>query len=106
MGKPKPVRIPEVAVAFRELPGTRVGFWVLPVCPFCGEQHFHPAGAGKADPMEKLGEVEARCGRGRYIITLPPRAKGKKERRAENKRRRAEQGALAWDDPAWDEQEE
>ena len=96
MAKPKPPSIPEVAVTFRELPGTRVGFWVLPVCPFCGEQHFHPAGANRDDPFDKLGEVEARCHRGRYVIGLPPRPRRKKERRAENKRaRRAERGA--WD---------
>ncbi|GAA4021638.1 hypothetical protein GCM10022631_39730 [Deinococcus rubellus] len=101
MAKPKPPVVPEVAVSFRELPGTSVGFWVVPVCPFCGAQHFHPAGAGKTDPMEKLGEALARCGQGRYVIGLPPRPKRKKERRAENKRARKEGGGSAWDD--WDE---
>ncbi len=97
MAKPKAPSVPEVAVSFRELPGTRVGFWVVASCPFCGAQHFHSAGAGTADPFEKLGEVEARCGQGRYIIGLPPKPKRKKERRAENKRARKAERA-AWDD--------
>ncbi|TSA84672.1 hypothetical protein FNU79_10590 [Deinococcus detaillensis] len=105
MAKPKAPRVPDVAVAFRELPGTSVGFWVVSACPFCGAQHFHAAGAGKSDPFEKLGEVEARCGQGRYVIGLPPKPKRKKERRAENKRARKAQGG-ALDDiilDDWDE---
>jgi hypothetical protein len=88
MAKPRPVVIPEVPVTYRELPGTRVGFWVLAVCPFCAQTHFHSAGKGNDDPMERLGEVEARCGQGRYIIGLPPRPRSKKERKAANKRGR------------------
>lgn len=100
MAKPKPLSVPEVSVTFRELPGTRVGFWVVPICPFCSATHFHPAGAGKTDPLQKLGEVAARCGEGRYIIGLAPKSKRKKERRAENKRARKAGSGDAWDD--WD----
>ncbi|AWN22846.1 hypothetical protein DKM44_06075 [Deinococcus irradiatisoli] len=98
MAKPRLPSVPSVAVSFRELPGTRVGFWVVASCPFCAATHFHPAGAGKTDPMEKLGEVEARCGQGRYVIGLPPKPKRKKERRAENKRARKSGRDVLWDD--------
>ncbi|WP_293911886.1 hypothetical protein [Deinococcus sp.] len=99
MAKPRPVSVPEVAVSFRELPGTRVGFWIVAPCPHCAQTHFHPAGSGQADPLERLGEVEARCGLGRYVMGLPPRPRSKKERKAVNKRGRRVGGES--DD--WDE---
>ena len=99
MAKPRSVITPEVPVSYRELPGTHVGFWVVAVCPYCAQTHFHPAGSGSADPMERLGEVEARCAQGRYIIGLPPRPRSKKERKAANKRGR-KFGAISDD---WEE---
>lgn len=88
MVKPRSVVIPEVPVTYRELPGTRVGFWVVSSCPYCAQTHFHSAGTGNDDPVERLGEVEARCAQGRYVIGLPPRPRSKKERKAATKRGR------------------
>ncbi|MVN87828.1 hypothetical protein GO986_13775 [Deinococcus sp. HMF7620] len=86
MGK-KERRTPQMAyVTLRDMPGTRVMFWVVDACPYCGERHLHVAGNLRtADPGETLGEVPAPCQPERpYILALPPRPKrkaGKEERR-------------------------
>ncbi|EYB69770.1 hypothetical protein DEIPH_ctg002orf0101 [Deinococcus phoenicis] len=77
-------------VTLRDLPGTRVMFWVVEDCPYCGGRHFHPAGnLRNADPGERLGEQPAACDPARtYELLLPPRPKkkaGKQERRKERR---------------------
>jgi hypothetical protein len=88
MGK-KDRHTPRMAfVTLRDLPGTRIMFWVVDECPYCGERHLHPAGNLRtADPSDRLGEVPAVCDPTRvYELALPPRPKkkaGKTERRRE-----------------------
>jgi hypothetical protein len=84
----------EVYVDLMLMPGTKVLFWAVGECPYCGARHYHPAGTERDDPGERLGEVQAPCGNGMYILALPPRPlkkKGKKAKRRE-----------AWDD--WSEE--
>jgi hypothetical protein len=83
-------RIPEVYVDLLLMPGTKVLFWAVGECPLCGARHYHPAGTERDDPGERLGEVQAGCGGGTYILALPPRPLRKKSKKA----RRRE----AWDD--------
>lgn len=71
------------------MPGTRVLFWAVGECPFCGAKHYHAAGTERDDPGERLGEVQSGCGVGAYILALPPRSLRKKGKKG--KRR-------AWDD--------
>lgn len=89
-------------VTLRDLPGTRVMFWVVEACPYCGGQHLHPAGNLRtADPGERLGEQPAPCDPDRtYDLLLPPRPKKKNARQERRKERRA--GKLRdWDDETW-----
>lgn len=77
------------------MPGTRVMFWVVDACPYCGGQHLHVAGnLRSADPGEVLGEQPAPCDPKRvYELVLAPRsAKKKKGKRARRTR---------WDDEDW-----
>lgn len=89
-------------VTLRDLPGTRVMFWVVETCPYCGGQHAHPAGNLRtADPSERLGEQPAPCEPGRtYDLTLPPRPK-KKNSRQERRKERREGKVRDWDDENW-----
>ncbi|WP_425147074.1 hypothetical protein [Deinococcus sp.] len=75
---------PTVYVQLLPMPGTRVLFWAVGECPYCAARHYHPAGTVRDDPGERLGEVQAPCGGGAYVLALqprPPRKKGKKARR-------------------------
>lgn len=97
MGK-KDRRTPQPAyVTLRDLPGTRVMFWLVEQCPYCGERHLHPAGHLRtADPSDTLGEVPAPCDPGRpYELLLPPKPKRKGGKDARRKARRA--GKTEWD---------
>jgi len=87
-------------VTLRDLPGTRVMFWVVSECPYCTGQHLHPAGNLRtADPSERLGEQPAPCDLTRtYELALAPRPK-KKNGKQERRRARRE-GKL----PEWDEE--
>lgn len=80
-------------VDLRDMPGTRVMFWVVQHCPYCGEQHMHLAGnLRSADPGDTLGEQVAPCNPEKvYQLTLPPvkKKKGKRKRRTD------------WDDENW-----
>lgn len=95
-------------VTLRDLPGTRVLFWVVDSCPYCGERHLHVAGnmrSAEADPGETLGEHPAPCDPTRPdVLSLPPRPKkkrGKQERRRE--RHAARFGSADLDaDLGWD----
>ena len=89
-GRAAPVT-PTVFTDLLEMPGTRVLFWAVGECPYCGSKHYHPAGvlsatllAGRAetDPADRLGETQAPCGNGPYILALPPRPLRKKGKRA------------------------
>ncbi len=62
------------------MPGTRVMFWAVEHCPYCGEMHLHLAGnLRSADPGDTLGEQAAPCDPSRtYDLTLAPRPKKKK----------------------------
>ncbi len=74
----------EVYVDLLNMPGTKVLFWAVGECPFCGARHYHPAGTERDDPGERLGEAQAPCGNGAYILALQPRPlrkKGKKGKR-------------------------
>lgn len=82
-------------VTLRDIPGTRVMFWVVDECPYCGERHLHIAGNLRtADPGESLGEYPAPCQPDRmYELTLPPRPRKEKGRRKTKRSR--------WDDEDW-----
>lgn len=86
-------------VTLRDLPGTRVMFWVVGECPYCGGRHVHPAGNLRtADPGERLGEQTAACDQARtYELLLPPRP-GKKAGKDGKRRERREGKLRAWDD--------
>ncbi|WP_034387115.1 hypothetical protein [Deinococcus sp. YIM 77859] len=86
-------------VTLRDLPGTRVMFWVVEHCPYCGGQHVHPAGNLRtADPGERLGEQPAPCEPGRtYDLTLPPRPKKKNSIRQERRRERRAGKVSDWE---------
>lgn len=102
MGKRDRNAVRTAYVTPRDLPGTRVMFWVVDECPYCGERHFHPAGNLRtADPSEKLGEQPAMCDPTRtYELLLPPRPKKKTGKPERRKERRA--GKLDdWDDEKW-----
>lgn len=88
-------------VTLRDLPGTRVMFWVVDACPYCGERHLHPAGnLRSADPGERLGEVAAPCDpERRYDLQLPPKPQRKKGKEARRKARRG--GRLEADPDEW-----
>ena len=94
MGK-KDRNLPRTAfVSLRDMPGTRVMFWVVDECPYCGERHLHLAGNIRdADPGDTLGECPAPCRPDRlYDLTLPPRPKrkaGKEERKRARRASRA-----------------
>ncbi|WP_221088978.1 hypothetical protein [Deinococcus aquaedulcis] len=96
-------RSPQPAfVTLRDMPGTRVMFWVVDSCPYCGERHLHVAGNLRtADPGETLGEVPAPCQPERpYVLSLPPRPKrkgGKEERRRERRENKRDD----WDEDNW-----
>ena len=99
MGK-KDRRTPQPAfVTLRDLPGTRVMFWVVGECPYCGERHLHPAGNLRtADPGERLGEVPAPCDPERlYDLQLPPRPQRKKGKEARKKERRKGKPGTGWE---------
>lgn len=90
MGKRDRHAVRTAYVTLRDLPGSRVMFWVVDECPYCGGRHFHPAGNLRtADPGERLGEQPAMCDPSlTYELTLPPRPKkknGKQERRKERR---------------------
>ena len=98
----QPSAPPETYVQLLPMPGTRVLFWAVGECPYCEGRHYHAAGTERDDPTERLGEVQAGCGGGPYVLALPPRParkKGKKARRRE-----------AWDDARedtlWDDRDE
>ena len=77
----------EVYVDLLNMPGTKVLFWGVGECPYCGARHYHPAGTERDDPGERLGEAQAPCGNGSYILALqprPPRKKGKKAKRRDS----------------------
>ncbi|MFC4426298.1 hypothetical protein [Deinococcus navajonensis] len=91
MGK-KDRRAPRTAVVtLRDLPGTRVMFWLVQDCPYCGASHLHPAGNLRtADPAETLGERPAPCDPARlYVLSLPPRPQKKRGKEARRRERRA-----------------
>jgi len=86
---------PQAWVTLREMPGTRVAFWVVESCPYCTKQHFHLAGARDDDPEERLGEAKAPCRpEHTYILALPPRAQTKGGKRAQQRRERRENRRL------------
>ena len=58
----------DVYVDLLLMPGTRVLFWAVGECPFCGAKHYHAAGTERDDPGERLGEVQSGCGGGAYIL--------------------------------------
>ena len=90
MGK-KDRSLPRTAfVTLRDLPGTRVMFWVVDECPYCGERHMHIAGnLRSADPGESLGEYPAPCDPTRtYDLELPPKPKKKQGKEARRRERR------------------
>lgn len=70
-------------VTLRDMPGTRVMFWVVDECPYCGDRHLHVIGnLRSADPSDGLGEYPAPCKPERtYELTLPPRSTRKTGRR-------------------------
>ncbi|WP_346732447.1 hypothetical protein [Deinococcus radiodurans] len=80
MGKKDRLTTRPAFVTLRDLPGTRVMFWVVGECPYCGERHLHPAGNLRtADPGERLGEVPAPCNPERlYDLQLPPQTAAQK----------------------------
>jgi hypothetical protein len=88
-------------VTLRDLPGTRLMFWVVDECPYCAGRHLHPAGNLRtADPGERLGEQVAACDPARtYELLLPSRPK-KKAGKGE-KRREQRTGKLG----GWDEED-
>lgn len=90
MGK-KDRSLPRTAfVTLRDLPGTRVLFWVVDDCPYCGERHLHVAGNLRtADPGESLGEYPAPCDPARtYELALAPKPKKKQGKEARRRERR------------------
>lgn len=91
--------LPPIAYAdLRDLPGTRLMFWVVDPCPLCGSRHIHPAGHLRDDPRERLGEVAAPCEPGReYVLTVPPRPR-KTDRKGERRKARRQGGRSDWDD--------
>lgn len=102
MGK-KDRNTPRLAYAsLRDMPGTRVMFWVVDACPYCGERHMHVAGNLRtADPGESLGEYAAPCDPSRvYEVTLTPRPKRKQGKETRRKARREGKGELL-DDDTW-----
>ncbi|UBV41802.1 hypothetical protein LAJ19_09080 [Deinococcus taeanensis] len=102
MGK-KDRRSPQLAfVTLRDMPGTRVMFWVVDTCPYCAERHVHVIGNLRtAEPVDALGEIPAPCQPERtYILSLPPKSKRKGSKDERRKARRdAKRGAL--DDDTW-----
>jgi len=103
-GKKALVVNPQAWVTLREMPGTRVMFWVVESCPYCAKQHFHLAGKRDDDPEERLGEVKAPCqGEHTYTLNLPPRAQTKGGKRAQQRRERRENRRLARDGALEDE---
>ncbi len=93
--------VEQAFVTLREMPGTRVAFWVVGSCPWCGAQHFHPAGTSRDDPSERLGEVPAPCDpQRRYVLSLPPRPQSKGGKRAQKRRERRD-GRRVEDDDLW-----
>ena len=100
-GKNRQGAVPQASVTLRELPGTRIAFWVVGACPWCGGQHFHPAGNSRDDPAERLGEVPAPCDPARrYTLSLPPRPQSRGGKRAQKRRERRE-GRRLDDDDVW-----
>ena len=94
MGKKDRLTTRPAFVTLRDLPGTRVMFWVVNACPYCGEQHLHLAGnLRSADPGDTLGEQVAPCDPEKvYELMLPPRPRKKKGKRS----RRTD-----WSDEDW-----
>jgi hypothetical protein len=90
MGKKDRRTLRTAFVTLRDMPGTRVMFWVVDDCPYCGERHLHLAGnLRSADPGETLGEYPAPCDPARsYELALPPRPKRKQGKEARRKARR------------------
>ena len=41
--------------------GKTMNYWVVPVCPLCGEEHTHGAGDKGGDPLLLLGHRSAHC---------------------------------------------
>ena len=95
-------RTPQQAfVTLRDMPGTRVMFWVVDACPYCGERHLHVAGNIRSDPGESLGEHPAPCQPDRtYELALPPQPKKKGGKDARRKARR-DAKTDAWDEDTW-----
>ena len=93
-------------VTLRDMPGTRVMFWVVEHCPYCGEQHAHLAGnLRSADPGETLGEHKAPCDPARtYLLELPPRPRKKKGKRS--RRTDWEEPEIIWSGQSWDDEDE
>lgn len=92
-------------VTLRDLPGTRLMFWVVGECPYCAGRHLHPAGNLRtADPGERLGEQPAPCDPTRtYELQLPPRPKKKSGKQTRRKERR-EGRVSALDGVDWDDE--
>lgn len=89
---------PQAFAALRQMPGTRVWFWVVDSCPLCGGSHVHPAGGPRDDPEERLGEVAAPCQAGAtYRLSLPPKPLARGGKRARHKRERRA-GRQGWED--------
>ena len=101
---------PMAWVSLREMPGTRVAFWAVQECPFCGAQHFHLAGARGSEPEERLGETRAPCQSATgqadriYTLSLPPRVQTKGGKRAQQRRERRDSRRL-WKNGALEEDE-
>lgn len=95
MGK-KDRSIQPAIVTLRDMPGTRVMFWAVESCPYCGETHLHLAGnLRSADPSDSLGEQPAPCDPTRpYVLTLAPRPQRNKKGKKGRKRK-------AWDEEEW-----
>ncbi|UID69220.1 hypothetical protein DRO_0212 [Deinococcus radiodurans R1 = ATCC 13939 = DSM 20539] len=82
MGKKDRLTTRPAFVTLRDLPGTRVMFWVVGECPYCGERHLHPAGNLRtADPGERLGEVPAPATRSASTTCNSPKPQRKRARR-------------------------
>ena len=84
-------RSPQPAfVTLRDMPGTRVMFWVVDACPYCGERHAHVIGNLRtADPVDALGEIPAPCQPERlYVLSLPPKPKRKGGKEGRRRARR------------------
>lgn len=110
MGKKdrRPAALAPAFVTLRELPGTRVLFWVVDACPYCGERHVHVAGHLRhADPGDTLGEHPAPCDPALlYVLSVPPRPtkkRGRQDRRRERHALRLKGADQNWDDGEGDE---